>query len=106
MQLEIEEFAEYVRSHPDSVQAVTITQDGQRIGVYRPVARLAPREPLSPEFLERLERAHEETQRAIAEAGTNEEELMADYWKLHYERRDRKLREMEQLALQNGKEPY
>jgi hypothetical protein len=63
---------------------VAITRHGATIGIFVPT-----RPKPSEADLEALRIAGEKMQQAIAEAGTSEEELVADFKRLRKERRDR-----------------
>lgn len=81
----IREFRENLSSFLESKTPVAITRHGATIGIYLPT------HPKPSEVeLESLRSAGEKLDALIAAAGTNEEELMADFKKLRRESRHQK----------------
>jgi antitoxin (DNA-binding transcriptional repressor) of toxin-antitoxin stability system len=81
----IREFRENLSTYLESNTPVAITRHGATIGIYvptKPRARQAD--------LEALRAAGEKMQELIAAAGTNEDELVADFKRLRRDRRARK----------------
>lgn len=81
----IREFRQNLSSYLESTTPVAITRHGATIGVYIPT-----RPEPSQADLEALRVAGEKMQKLIADAGTSEEELMADFNQLRRERRRQK----------------
>ena len=65
-----------------SDQTVTLTHDGQPVGTFIPV-----HQKTKEEAWESFKRHHEEFQAQMAELGLTEEDMMADYWRMHDERK-------------------
>ena len=80
----IREFRENLSTYLESKNPVAITRHGDTIGVYVPTRRPSKAD------LEALRIAGEKMQELIKAAGTSEEELMEDYWKLKREERMKK----------------
>jgi antitoxin (DNA-binding transcriptional repressor) of toxin-antitoxin stability system len=81
----IREFRENLSGYLESKTPVAITRHGATIGIYVPTR---PRP--SQADLEALRLAGEKMWQLIAEAGTTEDELVADFRKLRRERRVKK----------------
>jgi len=81
----IREFRENLATYLESKTPVAITRHGTTIGVY------VPTQPKpSQADLEALRVAGEKMQELVAAAGTNEDELVADFKRHRRERRPRK----------------
>jgi antitoxin (DNA-binding transcriptional repressor) of toxin-antitoxin stability system len=80
----IREFRENLASYLESKDPVAITRHGTTIGVFVPTKPKPTRTDLQA-----LQRASEEMQRLIAEAGTSEEELLRDLDQLKREKKTR-----------------
>ena len=80
----IREFRENLAEYLESKKPVAITRHGTTIGIFVPT-RPRPSEA----DLEAYRLAGEKVQQMIAEAGTTEEELVADFKRLRKERRER-----------------
>jgi antitoxin (DNA-binding transcriptional repressor) of toxin-antitoxin stability system len=80
----IREFRENLSAYLESKKPVAITRHGATIGIFVPT-----RPKPSQADLEAFRIAGERMQEAIAEAGTSEEELVADFKRLRKERRER-----------------
>jgi len=78
----IREFRENLSTYLESKTPVAITRHGATIGIYVPT-KPKPRQA----DLDALRIAGEKMQDLIAAAGTNEDELMADFKRLRRERR-------------------
>lgn len=78
----IREFRENLSSYLESKKPVAITRHGATIGIYVPT-----KPKPSQADLEALRVAGEKMQQLIAEAGTTEEELVADFKKMRTKRR-------------------
>jgi hypothetical protein len=72
-----------------SDQAVTLTHDGQPVGTFIPA-----HQKTKEEAWESFKRAHAAIQAQMAELGLTEEDVMAEYWRLHDERRAKALAEL------------
>ena len=70
-----EKLAEVLRT---SDQTVTLTNQGQPVGTFIPVHQKTKEEAWAS-----FERAHDAIQVQMAELGITEEDIMADYWRLH-----------------------
>jgi antitoxin (DNA-binding transcriptional repressor) of toxin-antitoxin stability system len=81
----IREFRENLADYLESKTPVAITRHGATIGIYVPT-RPSP----SQADLEALRIAGNRMRELVAAAGTNEEEILADFKKLRRERRSRK----------------
>ena len=81
----IREFRENLSTYLESKTAVAITRHGATIGVYLPT-----RPKPSQADLEAFRLAGEKIDALILAAGTNEEELMADFERLRREARIKK----------------
>ena len=81
----IREFRENLSDYLDSKTPVAITRHGETIGIYLPTKP----KPSQAE-LEAFRIASEKMQQLIAEAGTTEEELVAEFKRLRRERRLRR----------------
>ena len=74
-----EKLAEFLLT---SDQAVTLTLDGQPVGTFIPT----PADKRSKEEAwASFERHHDAIQAQMAELGLTEEDMMAEYWRLHDE---------------------
>ncbi|MEJ1933029.1 prevent-host-death family protein [Nostoc sp. NIES-2111] len=78
----IREFRENLATYLESKKPVAITRHGATIGIFVPT-----RPKPSQADLEALRIAGEKMQQWIAEAGTSEEELVADFERLRKEER-------------------
>lgn len=78
----IREFRENLATYLESKKPVAITRHGATIGIFLPT-----RPKPSQADLEALRIAGEKMQQWIAEAGTSEEELVADFERLRKEER-------------------
>ena len=83
----IREFRENLADYLESKTPVAITRHGATIGIYIPT-----KPKPSQADLEALRAAGEKMQELIAAAGTNEDEIVADFKKLRRERRDSRTR--------------
>ncbi len=81
----IREFRENLSDYLDSKTPVAITRHGETIGIYLPTKP----KPSQAE-IEAFRIASEKMQQLIAEAGTTEEELVAEFKRLRRERRLRR----------------
>ncbi len=81
----IREFRENLSSYLESNKPVAITRHGATIGIYVPTKAKA-----SQADLEALRLAGAKMQQLLAEAGTTEDEVVADFKRLRLERRAKK----------------
>lgn len=81
----IREFRENLADYLESKTPVAITRHGSTIGIYVPT-KPKPRQA----DLEALRAAGERMQELLAAAGTNEDEIVADFKRARSERRKRK----------------
>lgn len=81
----IREFRENLSSYLESTKPVAITRHGMTIGIYVPTKPKA-----SQADLEALRLAGAKMQQLLADSGTTEEEVVADFKRLRRERRAKK----------------
>jgi antitoxin (DNA-binding transcriptional repressor) of toxin-antitoxin stability system len=74
-----EKLAEVLRT---SDQTVTLTNDGQPVGTFIPA-----HQKTKEEAWESFKRHSDAVQAQMAELGLTEEDMMAEYWRLHDERK-------------------
>jgi hypothetical protein len=83
-----EKLAEFLLT---SDQAVTLTLDGHPIGTYFPAP---PHKKSKEEAWESFKRHSDAIQKEMASLGLTEEDMMAEYWRLHEERKAQAIAEL------------